>query len=284
MDGATQLLRGGAFWRRYDRLIGARKQVWKWIEDTLTPADIMAAGERLGVPRVRNKLRLRSQAAVGVILEHAIFWTTGENVRAVDKVRTRPPTAPSAIESEMLTGLADSRFALIEITAAKSGGWLIARDYLHDDKLLLADREVSHSLRVGAFAAGRLAVFPGFCLVVNALGLIPPPLMERVLTHLENFDIQRFYAKAPRGGAPFDTLAEIMISREFLRYVEEVEEREFQFDDDFDADDDFELDDDPDVEDVPYETLRFPIGAAALPNLPCPCGSGRKFKNCCGAR
>ena len=60
--------------------------------------------------------------------------------------------------------------------------------------------------------------------------------------------------------------------------------RAFGFDEDDERDDPWDdEDDDPDKEDLePKEPYRAPPKVGR--NAPCPCGSGKKYKKCCGNR
>jgi uncharacterized protein len=76
------------------------------------------------------------------------------------------------------------------------------------------------------------------------------------------------------------------VEAEDLLAAEEGEGEEEDEDDDDDLGDEFEEEDEDDLEDEGWRPARLePVRVAPVPgrNEPCPCGSGRKYKKCCGA-
>jgi len=76
--------------------------------------------------------------------------------------------------------------------------------------------------------------------------------------------------------------AAIVIGNRLLKILEfdEDENDEDDFDEDEDYDEDF--DEDEEEEDLPKRQYTYVKANKVGRNDPCPCGSGKKYKNCCG--
>ncbi len=216
-----------------------------------------------------------SQIQLTVFGDALLFHRYHHQRNLIDRLAARRPYPVGSDEAMVLDAMGRAFFSIFEIEARVPDVGLRITDRLRRDDHLLVDRAAARAAKPGAFFGSTLVPFEGF--VVVPCG--PVPLSATVA---EVYAVMT--DQTTRGGRHLDrmdrkmwsSLAMALYSGVTLSMLDEEGIEDDDFDDGLTGD----LSAFGPVESAgcgPLEPLH-PVGR----NEPCPCGSGKKYKKCCG--
>lgn len=228
--------------------------------------DIMDEGGRsLGILE-KGKLVLGSEDELMVVMDYCIYNVYRGGRNAVERMLANsPPSGPD--ELALLRAQMEAYYSIFQVIDVEAGVGVTMRDLLRKDTIFIIDVGLGTSAKPGYGLAGRVIPQPGYFMSGGAL----LPFDKRAAWRIDA-DMQRWLA----AGTDFARLAPAQEAElaaqviraclgsgasEHVRYAALGEGRS------------------------PGRSSSEGVGRVrANRNDPCPCGSGRKYKSCCGKR
>ena len=230
---------------------------------------IHTAGRRLGMLH-DGTLVFDSEDETAVLMDYAIYNVEMAGRNAVQRYLAESPPPPGSDELVLLKAELKAYYSLFQVIDLEPGVGVTAQDLLRGDAGFMADIGFSGTARKGAVLATRVIPLheQGFMMSGGAALPVTPALLVKIKKELERAfipgtDFARLTRKQEADLAALVIrvcLQTGMSSR--IAYGTGAEE--------------------------PSPRKVRPIDARevrrANPNDACPCGSGKKFKSCCGRR
>ena len=236
---------------------------------TLSKEVLHEGGRRLGILE-QGTLVFDSEDEMSVLMDYCIHNVRIGGENAVQRYLTASPPRAGSDEMILLTAMLKGHYSLFQVVDAENGVGVTMLGVLRGDTRFLADIGFGTTAQKGDMLATR--VFPleeqGFLMSGGAILPVTPPAFARIKKELD------------RGFAPGTDFAQLTADQEsklaslvipacltaasmrpqivYGRSAEASSSEERSID--------------------PREVRR------GNPNDPCPCGSGRKLKSCCGRR
>jgi hypothetical protein len=229
---------------------------------TLSESELDEGGKKLGILKKKKVLVMDSEDVLSVLMDYCLHDVRRDGKTAVERFLTESPPAPGSEDMLFLEAKRQSRFSLFAVESAEPGVGVHVRDLLLDEPLFLVDIGFSRSMSIGMVLASRIMTMEGMTMTTGAA--LPVGVLSRAEQSAYVSEVERvlgltdFRHLSPQQASELTT----MIIRTCLREGA-AEHIKYQ---------------DPSGVSRPSRPLRR-VG----PNERCPCGSGRKFKNCCGA-
>jgi hypothetical protein len=267
-QGARAMTRHAELLARYKHLRQVGLELNNRLVETLSRSVIDEGGKKLGILK-RNVLTLDTEDEIAVLMDYCIHDVRRHGVNAVEQYLAASPPAPESDERILLQALRQARYSLVVVESAEPGVGVHVRDLLRDEPLFLVDVGFSQTASIGMVLSARVMAPDGIGMTTGAalpVGVLSPTERTRFLDGLKaTFKGMDFGNLSPEEASE---LAATIIrtclrqgAAERIAYVE------------------------------PGRGGSSGGVSEALPparrigrNDPCPCGSGKKFKRCCGAR
>jgi hypothetical protein len=250
---------------RYQRLRHVGKHVNTALIERLTRDMLDEAGQKLGVIRGRT-MALKQEHEIEVVCDFCVHDVRRQGMTAVERFLAETPPAPGSDERVVVEALQDARFSLFLVEGREEGVGVHVRDLLSDTAHFVVDRNFSMTAETDLVIAFRLMAPDGIDQTTGvALPVCMLPRDKRdatlhdVVTILGGPLSRARWSPEKRSEATATILSGLLgVNRSSsIRFA--------------------------DSEDVPRGTR--PSGKPSVGRYdPCPCGSGKKFKFCCGAR
>lgn len=257
---------------KYQRFREISRGLNRQLLEALEGDAVNEAGRRLGILR-RNFLVFDSEDTMAVLMDYAIHHVRHDGLNAVERFLAASPPPPDSEEMKLLRALRDVRYSLFQVKQVFRGLGLRLWDVLRDETGLLTDVGLSQSARPGYVIASHVYSPEGFWMTTGTGLPVLPDFAEQLFRRIQ----QRF------GRTPDDFRR---ISREQQTELATLAIRTCL--------------EEGVMERVAYGEPRVhtahgparmtgrmtalepaPERARVGRNDPCPCGSGRKYKNCC---
>src|SRR5262249_27329050 len=217
----------------------------------------------------KNVLTLDSEDEMAVLMDYCIHDVRRQGANAVERYLAESPPAPDSDEMVLLQALRQARYSLFSVEAVEPGVGVHVRDLLRDEPLFLVDVGFSRTASLGMILAARVMALGGIGMTMGAtlpVGVLSPAERARFLHSVMTiFKDRDFRNLAPEEASELAaTIIRTCLQQGAAARIKYVEPR--------------------------LGSGRGRVSAAPPParrvgrNEPCPCGSGRKFKHCCGAR
>jgi hypothetical protein len=232
---------------------------------TLSRSELDEGGRKLGILK-RDVLVLDTEDEIAVLMDFCLHDVRRHGVTAVERYLATAPPDATADEMVLLQALRQARFSLFAVESSEPGVGVQVRDLLRDESLFLVDVGLSRTAAVGLVLAARVMAPEGIGMTTGAAlpaGVLSPSqrsaFVESLTAAFGGTDLRDPSPEAASELAA--TIIRACLRRgaaERIAYVE------------------------------PGQEGRPGGGSRALAragrNDPCPCGSGRKYKRCCGQR
>jgi hypothetical protein len=231
------------------------------------------AGLRLGILQ-RGILVFDSESEMPILFDYAIHFYRTHGRNAVDTYLEKTPPPEGSPEMLYLQALRRSHYSFLRVDGSEPGRGLAVQDMLRDEPGFLVDVALSKTAWKGMIIATRVVPWEDYLTTSGAALPVTVPVMKDVQKALErtfdsgSLDLQRL---TPDQEAE---LAAVTISACLKRgvssrvgYTESVEGHPGR----------------PAAIRSP-SAIRSPEAQRSRRNAPCPCGSGKKYKSCCGRR
>jgi hypothetical protein len=236
--------------------------------ETLPKSVLDEGGKNLGILK-KNVLTLETEDEIAVLADHCLHDVRRQGVNAIERYLAESPPAPNSDEMALLRAKRDARFSLFAVEATEPGVGVHVRDLLRDETLFLMDVGFSRTAPVGMILASRIMGVEGMYMTTGAplpVGVLSAAQRRQFVELLkQTADISDFREPSPEQSSHLATT----LIRACLRHgaATSVEYRE--------------------PRSAPTRGRPAPGARSEVRhgrNDRCPCGSGRKFKHCCGAR
>ena len=247
---------------RYKRMRGIGVKLNKVLTKLVPREAIEATGKKLGFWQ-DDTLVFDSEDQSCVLFDHAIHGWFREGRNTLDRYAAEHPQTPGSDDEALLNALQRTFFSLFQVEGSVDGVGVRVLDILHDRRRFLADVGLSQTAARGLILASRVIPFEDFVMTTGAALPADAEVLEAAVCHLEDL------GKSPQDMASMTRQEESDLAAKVIALCLESEEAlRIRYG---------EVDDDPDDKVIP-----FPGSTRVGRNDPCPCGSGKKYKKCCG--
>lgn len=229
---------------------------------TLSKHDMELAARRLGMFNA-GTLVFETEDEASVMMDYAIHEVYRDGINAIDRMLRDNPPAEGSDELRILRSLKASRYTLFTVEQTIPGFGLMGTEGVARTPTLLVDISFSHSAVPGLALATRLhSPEPGWSMTTGASLPMTQEALEGLISAIHDYQ-RRF------GNEPPDAERSTMMIRECIkagasRSISYAEPGA--------------VTSSPDRSIAPVPRGGAKVGR----NEPCPCGSGRKYKKCCG--
>lgn len=220
------------------------------------------AGQRLGLLH-RGTLIFGSEDDASVLMDFcAHAWRVG-GLNVTQRLLAEAPGEPGSDRRLLLGALAVARYRILVVQRIVEGFGVVTFDALDRTEVTVADLGLASSAVPHAVVAGRILHLPGFAIQSG---------IAQHVTRSALVELRRRLAKTTELDALPQTSRDDLLAEVTTRCILEVRAREEA---------------DPFLGAGPQAALGPPPPAHRLSrrpsrNGPCPCGSGRRYKGCCG--
>jgi SEC-C motif-containing protein len=252
---------------RYKHLRQVALRLNNRLVESLPKSVLDEGGKKLGLLK-KNVITLDTEDEIAVLMDYCIYDVRREGANAAERFLAKSPPAPDSDERVLLEAMRQARYSLFVVEGAERGVGVHVRDLLRDEVVFLMDVGFSSTAQLGMVLASRIMAPDGITMTTGAalpVGVLPPADRDRFLERLvKGFKQADFRNLSPEEASEIATL----VIRSCLQQgaAERIQYAE--------------------PGSGPMVRTPAPPRPARRPgrNDRCPCGSGRKFKNCCGSR
>jgi hypothetical protein len=218
-------------------------------------------GEKLGFFR-RDTLVFADMDEAAVLMDYCIYDYRQHDANAVARYIADSRLDPSSDEYAVLKAMSESFYTLVQVEDVLPGVGVRVNDLMNDRQYLLTDIEFSTTATKGIILATRILPFNGFVMTSGAALPVGRDALLEILDfaseHFPDQDDEHSVVDAQQGADFAAAAIRISLASDSSGRVEYR-----------------------DIEDRPA-TIPLRGGTRIGRNEPCPCGSGRKYKRCCG--
>jgi hypothetical protein len=261
MSDRTQLV------ARYQQLRNVGRGVSQTLVERLGKQVMDEGARKLGILQ-RGILVFDSEAEMAVLMDFCIYDVRRGGLNAVERFVEENPYRPGSDEALMLAAMKEARFALLQVESVERGAGAEVLDLVQGESRFLYDLGLGMSAHPGLVLAARLHAPEDICMTTGAA--MPLAVLEkggwddpgqRAVQTMASFLLD---ASTPEERSE----ATANIIRACLKQSDHFEVKHLQ----------------PAGRppSIPGPAPKPPPGVGRYD--PCPCGSGKKFKFCCGAR
>jgi hypothetical protein len=235
---------------------------------TLPKSAFDEGGKKLGL--LKNKtVYLDTEDEIAVLIDYCLYDVRRQGRNTVERFLAESPPPAGSDEMILLQAMCAAHYALFAVEAVERGVGVHARDLLRDEARFIVDVGFGTTAPVGIILAARYMAPEGIGMTTGAglpVGMLSAAERAAFLRQVTaTLQVTDFRNLSP-GQASELTAAIIRACLEHgaAERIEYTEPRGSK------------------VHECPDVAAKPP--RRARPNERCPCGSGRKFKNCCGCR
>jgi hypothetical protein len=253
---------------RYQQLRQVGVQLSSRLFETLSKSVLDEGGKKLGILK-KNVLVLDTEDEIAVLADYCIHDVRRQGANAVDQYLAKSPPPADSDEMVLLLAQQHAWFSLFAVEAAERGVGIHVRDLLRQQLLFLVDVGLSRTARLGMVLAARVMAPEGIPMTTGAalpVGVLSADEMAQFVQGM--VDIYKgvdFRHLDPKVASDLTaTIIRLCLDRGAAEHIAYR---------------------DPRPGSGPGRALAAsPARRHVGRNEPCPCGSGKKFKHCCGAR
>jgi hypothetical protein len=250
---------------RYKQLRKVGLELNNRLMKTLSKSILDEGGHKLGILK-KNVLVLDSEDEVALLADFCIYNVRRDGKNAIERYLEEAPPPPDSDEMVLLQAMRQARYSLFECESAELGVGVYVRDLLRGERLFLMDVGFSQTGSPGLILAARVMAPEGMNQTTGAalpVGRVPPgqryPFLQELVTQLGLSDPDQL--ARPEG--------DDMVARLIRSCLQAGAAERIAYSDPGTA---------PQRGPAPASRGVRRVGR----NDPCPCGSGKKFKQCCG--
>jgi hypothetical protein len=250
----------------YQRLRTVRLHLNNTLAGLLSKETLQASGRALGLLK-RDILVFDSEDEMAILMDYAIYNVRPDGRNAVQRYLDESPPPPNSEQRAVLESMLRAYYSLVQIVDVERGVGVSVHDVLRDEPGFLVDIGFSATARQGMLMATRVIPSDGFLTTGGAAIPVLPEAVPSIRKQLERTFAPDtdFTHLSPAQEADLaallirNSLAAGASSR--IAYAEPSQL-------------------------LSPRDATHPVSARprANRNDPCPCGSGRKYKSCCGKR
>ena len=251
---------------RYKRLRAVSLKLNKVLPRFASKDAIEHAARKLGLWH-KGTVVLGKEDDVCVLMDYVIYDCYEDGVNAVDRYVADRPPPPGSDKETVLRAKQQAFYAVAQVEEVLEGLGVRVYDLLSGRRLLLADIGFSRTAVEGVVLAARLIPFEEFAMTSGA----PLPLDGDAAVKVVSDVVGRILRDGPETFTNLGKQQKADVTAEIIRIALEA-----------DASASVEY---ADVDEPGTYAATTPVTSASprvARNAPCPCGSGKKYKKCCG--
>ncbi len=241
------------------------------------PRDILdEGGNKLGMMH-GNVITLDSPDLIAVLADYCLYDVRRKGLTTIERYLAESPPPAGSDEWVVLQAMQQARYSIVAVEGRETGVGVQARDLLRNESVFLFDVGFSQTATRGLVLATRIMAADGLSQTTGAalpIGMLPDAQQEEFRDALlSDFKVKDIEELSPEWRSDM-TAAIIRLALKFGA-GEHIQYREPEA-----AGASARV---PPSRSIPQRSEPPPrrhIGR----NDPCYCGSGKKFKHCCGAR
>ncbi len=254
---------------RYRQLRQAGLKLNNRLLTLLNKKIIDQGGMDLGILQ-KNRIVLDTEDEGAVLMDYCIHDLREQNANAIERLLTTAPPEPESEAFILLHALCKARFSLFAVEAIERNVGVGVRDMLRDEKQFVVDIGLSNSAEKGLVMALRVMAPEGIGMTTGTglpIGVLSAgersKLVQTIRSIVPGHDVHKLTAEQ----------TSVLNGRIIRTCLEGGAAKRIRY-----ADPESAMN--PAKRSAPTPPPRPHLGR----NSPCPCGSGKKFKVCCGAR
>ena len=222
-------------------------------------------GKKLGIMR-RDTLVFNNEQDMAVLMDYCLYDYREDGYNAVSRHLAESKIGTDTDEYKVLRAMSESFYTLVRVEDVLPGVGVHANDLLGDRQFLLIDMGFSETAEQGVVIATRLLPFEDFVMTSGAA----LPVDQQTLSEILDFAVEHYGSEDGRY-IDVDMHERADLIAEIIRLCLNMRSNSQIF-----------YEDAP--EDIEVEPVTEPLQTAGRigRNEPCPCGSGKKYKRCCG--
>ena len=255
-EASTQIADRAEVMSRYKRLRAVGRSLNSKLVERLSKDVLHEGGKKLGFWQ-RNTLVFNSEDETCVLMDYCIYDVRRQGCNAVEQYLLDSAPDPASDEMVCLRAMQHAVYSLFLVESVMRGFGVEVRDVLSNETIVIVDVGFGDTTQPGLVFASRLLFHEGFAMTTGAalpISVLPEDQRQPLARKLAQ-------AMAPDDEGYFDPAPLI---RSCLRQgcSSRVQYQE------------------PTGRLVAKQRTSGRIRSVGR-NAPCPCGSGKKFKNCC---
>ena len=260
----------------YQRLREASRALHNRLIKDLPKQVLTAGAERLGLlssgpgRRGEDVLLLEDEYEISVLMDYCLYHGRWDGATVIDRALAASPPTAGSDELSLLQAMQQARFSVFAVEDAVPGVGVQVRDLLRDEPLFLVDIGFSHTADPGLVLAGNIISPPAFSMTTGAMLPADRTILEDLVEQLsERFRTTTVGQFRQLSREDQSELAGVVISACLAGGAASYVEAR-----------DVKTSSSPPPEHPPrHQSIK-----RRPRNAPCPCGSGQKYKRCCGRR
>ncbi len=266
---------------QYRRFREVARQLNQRLVKSLDNDAIHESGRRLGILR-RGVLVFETEDMTSVLMDYAIHhYFSGDGRNAVQRYLDLSPPPADSEEMAALRAKAGIRYSLLQVAGVFRGFGIEADDLLRSERLLLIDIGFGDTAQRGIVLAGNVVCRGSFWMTTGAALLVTADVLETLAG-----PIRQAFGTKPEGFRALDRARQAELATLVIRTCLQkgmAERVAYEDPGSHRGRPHFGLAREHapgTIEPAPARARDTHVGR----NDPCPCGSGRKYKNCCARR
>jgi len=218
-------------------------------------------GRKLGILK-GDVFVLGNEDEISILMDYCIYNCRENGQNAVSRYLEESPPAGDTDEYTVLKAMSESFYTLVEIAEVLPGVGALADDLFSDRRYPLIDMGLGSSAVEGFVLAARLIPFADFVMTSGASLPVDPEtlaeIFDSVLPRFGKEDSKYIEIDAQRKADLDAAIIRVCLENDMAQHIK--------------------------YQDVDTELVAAPLraGPRVSRNEPCPCGSGKKYKRCCG--
>lgn len=247
---------------RYKRFRKINRKLHSSLFNHLPEKAINECAKKLGISK-SGVFVFQEEHEMDVLMDYCIYDYYESGVNAVSRYMAEHPPVPNSDEYTVLKAMSESFYTLVQVEYVIETVGVQACDLLSNREFPLVDIGFSRTAMDGTVIAARIIPFEDFVMTSGAA----LPVDADVLAGILDLLTQRLDGRAEEfAGLTVEQRADLTAS--IIRFcLKENASSRIAYED---------------VERSP-ELISFPATSNHVGrNAPCPCGSGKKYKKCCG--
>jgi hypothetical protein len=236
----------------------------------LSKSEIHEGGRKLGILK-NETLVLENEDEIAILMDFCLHDVRRYGINAIDRFLAQSPPPLDSDTMLILQGKREARYSLFMVEATEPGIGVRVRDLLYEEDVFITDVGFSTSAEIGLVMAFRLMTVDGINMTTGAalpLGVVPTSGRAEFFCDV----VTRFKKMVSPGSSP-EERSELVASM-IRACLQKGAASRIRYND-------------PEPRPRSSQPATRVISAQKTRvgrNDPCPCGSGKKFKHCCGGR
>lgn len=235
-----------ALLKAYRALQPVHEKLHERLIESLPHQAVLDAAEELDLVR-RGQIDVKGDFEMELLVEYALYREQEDDTLVIDAIGPQLVREDSAAE-QVLRGMSEARFSIFQVKEVTPGVGVELWEYVRSEPVAFVLEETDEFLAPGEYFMGRLMEVAELRMLVGSIYPVPEQLAADLVMALRQGDIEDMSTK----GEPTPP----WVDRTLMRAILEAKRI----------------------------ATRTPAASVKIGrNDPCPCGSGKKYKKCCGA-